>query len=206
MPRRLTLVTRRSLGQAGVMNNGDSAAISRIHGRRSSFPLAGLALGLTLLALTAVVQVTPVLAGITAEAPVSTTVTGGTLDGSIGLTPGNRITLTPIVIEARRGDMLYALHADLLGSDQLIRQVHATARTADGALLYDGPLARLSIGADAMGFPARRLAAGTAERLSVTIAVSLDAGNEIQGATLAVIWRGDAIAAGEATTGPAAQD
>ncbi len=138
------------------MNNGDSAAISRIHGRRSSLPLAGLALGLTLLALTAVVQVTPVLAGITAEAPVSTIVTGGTFDGSI--------------------------------------------------LLYDGPLARLSIGADAMGFPARRLAAGTAERLSVTIAVSLDAGNGIQGATLAVFWRSDAIAAGEATTGPAAQD
>ena len=188
------------------MNNADSAATTRIHGRRSSLPLAGLALGLTLLALTALVQVTPVLAGMTAEAPVSVTITGGELDGPAGLTPGNRITLTPIVIEARSGDMLYALHANVLGPDQLIRQVHATARTADGALLYDGPLAQLSLGADAIGLPERRLAAGTAERLSVTIAVSLDAGNEIQGTSLAITWRADAIAAGQTTKVPSGQD
>ncbi len=188
------------------MSNTKGAAATRFHRPRSSVTIAGLALGLTFMAFTGLVQVTPALAGITAEAPVSVTVTGGELNGSAGLTPGDRIPLTPIVIGARRGDMLYALHADVRGPDQLIRQVHATARSADGALLYDGPLARLSIGADAMGYPERRLAAGTAERLSVTIAVSLDAGNEIQGAALAITWRGDAIAAGQTTTVPAGQD
>jgi hypothetical protein len=157
------------------------------------------------MALTALVWVTPALAGITAEAPVSVTVTGGELGESAGLMPGDRITLPPIVIDASGGDMLYALHADVLGPDQLIRQAHATARTADGVLLFDGPLARLSIGADAVGFPERRLAAGTAERLSVTIAVSLDAGNEIQGAALAITWRAEAIAAGRTTEVPSGQ-
>ncbi len=188
------------------MSNAQSAAATRIHGPRSSVILPGLAFGLTLMALTALVQVTPALAGFAAEAPVSVTVTGGELGGSAGLMPGDRITLTPIVIEARGGDMLYALHADVLGPDELIRQVHATARTADGTLLYDGPLARLSIGSGAFGFPERRLAAGMAERLSVTIAVSLDAGNEIQGAALAITWRADAIAAGQTMKVPAGQD
>jgi hypothetical protein len=64
----------------------------------------------------------------------------------------------------------------------------------------------LSIGAGAIGFPERWLAAGTAERLSVTIAVSLDAGNEIQGAALAITWRADAIAAAQTTKVPAGQD
>lgn len=188
------------------MNNAHSAATTRIHGRRSSVILSGLAFGLALLALTALVQAAPAFAGFAAEAPVSVTVTGGELGESSGLVPGDRIPLTPIVIEARGGDMLYALHADVHGPVQLIRQVHATARTADGALLYDGALARLSIGAGAIGFPERRLAAATAERLSVTIAVSLDAGNEIQGAALAITWRADAIAAGQTTKVPAGQD
>jgi len=188
------------------MSNAQSAAATRTHGPRSSVTLSGLAFGLTLLALTALAQVTPVFAGFAVEAPISVTVTGGELGEAAGLMPGDRITLTPIVIEARGGDMLYALHADVLGPDQLIRQVHATARTADGALLYDGPLARLSIGAGAIGFPERRLAAGTTERLFVTITVSLDAGNEIQGAALAVTWRADAIASGQTTKVPAGQD
>jgi len=42
--------------------------------------------------------------------------------------------------------------------------------------------------------------------LLVMIVVLFDVGNKIQDATLAVVWRSDAIAAGEATTGPAAQD
>jgi len=188
------------------MSNAQSVAATRLHVPRSSVTLSGLAFGLTLMTLMGFVQVAPALAGLDAEAPVSVTVTGGELGGSVGLMPGDRIALTPIVIEASGGDMLYALQADVLGPDALIRQVHATARTADGALLYDGPLARLSIGAGAIGFPERRLAAGTAERLSVTITVSIDAGNEIQGAALAVTWRADAIAAAHTTKVPAGQD
>src|SRR3972149_4699761 len=114
------------------MSNAQSAAATRTHGPRSSVTLSGLAFGLTLLALTALAQVTPVFAGFAVEAPISVTVTGGELGEAAGLMPGDRITLTPIVIEARGGDMLYALHADVLGPDQLIRQVHATARTARG--------------------------------------------------------------------------
>ncbi len=187
------------------MNNAANIVATRIQGRRSTVALAGLAVGLTLMAFTAFVGATPVLAGFGGEAPVSVTVTGGDVGQSAGLAPGDRVTLTPLVIGASGGDMRYALHAVVHGSDQLIRQMHATARTADGVLLYDGPLARLSIGGGATGYPERLLAGGSVEQLSVSIALSFDAGNEIQGASLAIIWRADAIAAAGTTLFPGGQ-
>lgn len=187
------------------MDYAQEAVAARVDGRRSAVTMPRLVLGLALMTLVALVQVSPALAELATEAPVSVTVTGGEFGGSVGLMPGDEITLTPIVIGAKGDDMLYALHADVIGPDELIRKVRVTVRAADGALLYDGPLARLSIGVDEVGFPERRLAAGATERLSVTIAVSLEAGNEIQGATFAVTWRADAIGAGMVTKAPAAQ-
>lgn len=176
------------------MHTAQAALATRLHPTRLSAIGAGLALCLAMMTLLSVPQFSRMLAVFAAEAPVSVSVAGGQLDAPAGLLPGDRIALAPLAIEARSGDMRYALHVDLRGPAALTRQLSATVRAADGTLLYDGPLAQLSVGTSAVGNPERSLAAGRSERLMVTITVSRDAGIEIAGAALAVNWRADAVA------------
>jgi len=176
------------------MHTAQTAPATGLHPIRLPAIRAGLALFLALMTLVGVLQFSSMLAIFTVEAPVTVSVAGGQLDAPAGLLPGDRIALAPLRIEARSGDMRYALHIDLRGPAPLIRQLSATVSAADGTLLYDGPLAQLSVGASATGNPERSLPAGDSERLTVIITVSRDAGNEIAGAALAVSWRADVVA------------
>ena len=176
------------------MHTAQATLATRLYPIRLPAIGTGLAVCLVLMTLLGTLQLSRMLAIFTAEAPVAVNVAGGQLDAPAGLLPGDRITLTPLAIAAGGGDMRYALHTELRGPDPLIRQLSATVRSADGTLLYDGPLEQLSVGASATGNPERSLPAGDSERLTVTITVSREAGSEIAGAALAVGWRADAVA------------
>lgn len=87
------------------------------------------------------------------------------------------------------GDLEYGLRPTATGSAALLAALDIEIRDGTGQLLYAGPLQDAKINDYFAGGLGRQLADGTTDVLTVTGRVRLTAGNEIAGATIAVVWQ-----------------
>jgi hypothetical protein len=95
-----------------------------------------------------------------------------------GLMPGDDLGVQSVALPASHTGP-YRLRAVTSGSDELARFVEVRVATSAGVLLYEGPLGAAVASGDS---------SGGGEALAVSLRLSPAAGNDVQGAQLAVRW------------------
>jgi hypothetical protein len=138
------------------------------------------------LALTALL----VSVAIAATATVSTSdrhglrLTGGSPITVSDMLPGDQAATRTIELSAT-GALRYRMHVDYTGSPELAEALLMTLSGADGSVLYQGPLARASVGGTGSPSSAdRALADGQTVTVTISVMLPLDAGSEVQAASL----------------------
>lgn len=111
-------------------------------------------------------------------------ITGGSPVTVSGMVPGDLAPTQMIELRAT-GAMRYRMLVAYAGSQNLAEALVMTLTTADGSVMYRGPLAGAKVGGT--GWPSGAdpaLADGQMTTVLASVMLPLDAGNEVQGASL----------------------